>query len=110
MGASHCMNSDIDFQVICTNCGCPSIKIEEPVRSSREAIVYCGDCGTSRGTVGALRDLAVRECPDVVIPISSSTPSAIEQVDQEQSPSKISTQYAELQRLRQQVATAERLA
>ena len=25
------MNNDIGFQVICTNCGCLSIKIEEPL-------------------------------------------------------------------------------
>jgi hypothetical protein len=105
------MSKESGFQIVCTNCGCLSIKIEEPVKSSRESIVYCGDCGTSRGTVGALRDLAVRGYPDVVIPTPSSARSADEPAADEQQPiAKISTQYAELRRLRQQVAIAEWLA
>src|SRR5579864_4392011 len=109
MGASHCMNSDIDFQVICTNCGCPSIKIEEPLKSSREAIVYCGDCGASRGTVGALRDLAVQRHPEVI----SSTPSTVSSEhtpDDRRQGQELSKRYAELRRLRQQVEIAESFA
>jgi hypothetical protein len=105
------MSKESGFLIVCTNCGCLSIKIEEPVKSSREAIVYCGDCGTSRGTVGALRDLAVQGYPDVVIPTSSAALSADEHTtDEEQPAARISTQYAELRRLRQQVAIAEWLA
>lgn len=105
------MNSDIGFQVICANCGCLSIKIEEPLRSSREAIVYCGDCGSSRGTVGALRDLAVQHHPIPIFPASSVLLSADEHaVDEPILATKISTQYAELQRLREQVRIAEWLA
>lgn len=105
------MTNESAFQIVCTNCGCLSIKIEEPVKSSREAIVYCGDCGTSRGTVGALRDLAVQGYPNVLFSTPSAALSADEHtVDQQRPATKISTQYAELQRLRQQVAVAEWLA
>jgi len=105
------MSNESAFQIVCTNCNCLSIKIEEPVRSSREAIVHCGDCGAARGTVGALRDLAVRGYPEVLFSTPSSALSADEQTVDEQRPAtKISTQYAELRRLRQQVAIAEWLA
>ena len=59
MNGSLLHDNDVGFQIVCTNCGCLSIKIEEPLTATREAIVYCGDCGTSRGTVGSLRDLSV---------------------------------------------------
>jgi hypothetical protein len=65
------MNNDIAFQIVCAKCGCLSIKIEAPLKASREDVVYCGDCGSSRGTVGELRDLAVQRYPGVVF----STPS-----------------------------------
>jgi hypothetical protein len=54
------MNTSFDVQMVCGECGSFAIKIENPESASREAIVYCGDCGASRGTAGALRDLAVR--------------------------------------------------
>src|ERR1700735_3835384 len=105
------MNQDIGFQIVCTNCGCLSIRIEEPLKSSRDAIAYCGDCGSSRGTVGALRDLAVQQSPEIVSPAPSSTLFAGEcPVYEPQPAAKISTQYAELRRLRQQVEVAEWLA
>lgn len=104
-------NNNGDFQIVCTTCGCLSIKIEEPLKSSRDAIVYCGDCGTSRGTVGALRDLAVKRGPEIVFPAPSSALSAGERAANEPQPAaKIAAQYAELRRLRQQVKVAERLA
>ncbi len=105
------MSDNSDFQIVCTACGCLSITIEEPLKSSRDAIVYCGDCGTSRGTVGALRDLAVQQAPEVIFPRPSSTPCAGERTTDEPQPAaRISTQYAELRRLRQQVKIAEWLA
>jgi hypothetical protein len=54
------MNNDFEFQMVCCDCGSPAIKIEDPVSASRETIVHCGECGASRGTIGALRDLAAR--------------------------------------------------
>jgi hypothetical protein len=57
---SFSMNNDLEFQMVCCDCGSLTIKIENPVSASREAIVHCGECGASRGTMGALRDLAVR--------------------------------------------------
>jgi hypothetical protein len=62
------MSTSIDFQIVCGNCSCLGIKIENPERASREAIVYCSDCGVSRGTVGALRDLSVRPEALAVLP------------------------------------------
>jgi hypothetical protein len=67
------MSTSVDFQMVCGNCGGLAIKIEDPERAPREAIVYCGDCGVSRGTMGALRDLAVR--PDVhLLPLKQLVP------------------------------------
>jgi hypothetical protein len=105
------MSNDDAFQIVCTNCGCLSIKIEEPHKAVREALVYCGDCGTSRGTVGALRDLSVRRYSDIVF----STPPTVPHVNghpvNERRPAgQISMRYAELRRLRQQVEVAEWLA
>lgn len=102
------MSNESRFQVVCINCSCLSIKIAEPLESSREAIVYCGDCGASRGTVGALRDLAVQGYADVVFATPSSAISHAE--DEQQPATKISAQYAEIRLLRQQIALAESLA
>ena len=63
------MNNNIDFQIVCIDCGCLGIRIEDPLKASREAIVYCGDCGASRGTMGALRDLAVQSNAEVKLPM-----------------------------------------
>jgi hypothetical protein len=105
------MNHDIVFQIFCTNCGCLSIRIEEPLKATREAMVYCGDCGTSRGTVGALRDLSVRQHSDTVFS-TPPTASPVTELKANDAPSAsgISKRYAELQRLRHQVEIAELLA
>lgn len=105
------MSDDIGFRIVCTNCGCLSVRIEEPLTAAREAIVYCGDCGTSRGTMGALRDLAIQRYPDIAF----STPSPVlpaggYTADDPQAVNEISRSYAELQHLRQQVEIAEWLA
>jgi len=50
------MKTGIDFQIVCGKCGSLAVKIENPERASRETIVYCSDCGASRGTIGGLRD------------------------------------------------------
>ena len=54
------MNINVEFQMACDDCGSLTIKIENPEGASRETVVYCGHCGASRGTMGALRDLADR--------------------------------------------------
>jgi len=102
------VNNEIGFRIVCT-CGCLSIRIEEPLKASREAIVYCGDCGASRGTVGALRDLAVQRHPEV-IPLTPSTVSSVHSSDDRRDGQELSKRYAELRRLRQQVEIAESLA
>ena len=103
------MKNDIAFQIVCAKCGCLSIKIEAPLKASRQDIVYCGDCGSSRGTVGELRDLAVQRYPDVVF---STPPLAVANGDRTdaQPINEMSKRYAELRRLRQQVELAEWLA
>jgi hypothetical protein len=102
------MSNEIGFRIVCS-CGCLSIRIEEPLKASREAIVYCGDCGASRGTVGALRDLAVQRHPEV-ISSTRSTVSAIRTADEPHHGKELSKRYAELRRLRQQVEIAESVA
>jgi hypothetical protein len=52
------MDNRAPFQMVCDSCGGIQIKIDDPEGASREAIVYCGRCGVSRGTLGALRKLA----------------------------------------------------
>jgi len=102
------MSNDLGFQIVCTSCGCLSIRIEEPLKSSREETVYCGDCGTSRGSVGALRDLAVHGYPSAVFPTPITVlPDSEPTPEKLQPASEISLQYAELRRLRQQVKVAE---
>jgi hypothetical protein len=71
------MNTSVNFQMVCNNCGCLGIKIENPEQAAREAAVYCSDCGRSRGTVGALRDLAVRPEAHAAPPITRELSSFI---------------------------------
>ena len=93
------MSIMIEFQMVCGDCGSLGIRIENPESASREEIVYCGDCGTPRGTVGALRDLAVR--PDAqVVPTRQRTPKV-------RSGSELVAKHNELQRLRRNVQIAE---
>lgn len=54
------MHKGAPFQMVCGSCDSIQIKIENPEGASREAVVYCGRCGVSRGTLGALRKLASR--------------------------------------------------
>jgi hypothetical protein len=74
ISGAFAMSTSVDFQMVCGSCGGLAIKIENPERAPREAIIYCGDCGVSRGTMGALRDLAVR--PDVhpLLPMKQLVP------------------------------------
>jgi hypothetical protein len=105
------MSDRYAFQIVCIDCGCLSIRIEDPVSASRDAIVYCGDCGGSRGTLGDLRDLAVQTNTEVTLPTGSQLPSrkGLTKYDP-QSDGEISERYGELQRLRRQVKMAESLA
>jgi hypothetical protein len=57
------MSVGVGFQMVCGTCGSLKIKIENPESASRDAVVYCGHCSASRGTIGALRDLATRPIP-----------------------------------------------
>jgi predicted SprT family Zn-dependent metalloprotease len=57
------MNTKVEFQMVCDDCGSLTIKIENSEGASRKTVVYCGHCGASRGTMGALRDLADRPDP-----------------------------------------------
>jgi hypothetical protein len=63
------MNTIVDFEMVCGNCNGLSIRIENPEHAPREAIIYCGECGVSRGTMGALRDLAIRPEVQPLLPI-----------------------------------------
>ena len=113
------MNDKFEFQIVCIDCGCLSIRIEDPVCASRDAIVYCSDCGGSRGTLGDLRDLAVQTNSEVTLPARSGLPSCngLTKYDSQSlydprsdSDGEISKRYGELQRLRRQVKMAESLA
>ena len=98
--------NNFEFQIVCISCGGLAIKIEDPVKAPREATVYCGDCGAARGTVGALRDLAVQTNSNV--PTRSQPPPKNGRTTYDpHSGGEISERYDELQRLRQQVKMAE---
>jgi Ni,Fe-hydrogenase III small subunit len=92
------MNNNVEFQVVCGDCGSLAIKIENPVTASRKTVVCCGECGVSRGTVGALRDLAVR--PDAhVLPTRLRVPRVKPR-------SELVARHQELQNLRRKVQLA----
>ena len=89
------MKNNVEFQMVCGDCGSLAIKIDKPVSASRKTIVYCGECGASRGTMGALRDLAVR--PDAhVLPTRPRVPKV-------KSSSELLSMHKELQSLRRKV-------
>jgi hypothetical protein len=93
------MKSNIEFQLVCGGCGSLAIKIENPVSASRKAVVHCGECGASRGTLGALRDLAM--LPDVhTVAIRQATSKVKYQ-------SELVVMHQELQGLRRKVLLAE---
>ena len=94
------MNTNVGFQAVCDDCGSLAVRIENPERASREATVYCGDCGASRGTMGALRDLAVRPGALALLPTKQRVP-------QEKFRSELIAQYREVQSLRRKVKMAE---
>jgi hypothetical protein len=93
------MNINVDFQMVCSHCGSLAITIENPESPSREEIVYCRDCGGSRGTLGALRDLAV--LPD------SHVLSTKQQAGKIEFRSGLVALHKELQSLRRKVQIAE---
>jgi hypothetical protein len=94
------MNTSVGFQTVCGDCGSLAIRIENPERASREATVYCGDCGASRGTMGALRDLAVRPGALPLLPRKQRLPKV-------KSQSELVALHQELQSLRRRVQLEE---
>ena len=93
------MNKNVEFQMVCSDCGSLAIRIDNPVSASRETIVCCGDCGAPRGTVGALRDLAVRSGTHA-LPIGQP-------LSKVKSGSDLVSLHRELQSLRRKVQLAE---
>ena len=91
------MDNDFQFQTVCCDCGSLAINIEDPVTASRGTIVHCGECGASRGTVGALRDLAAR----------AHVPSKRQQLHTDNSCSELVSLHKELQSLRRKVRMSE---
>jgi hypothetical protein len=89
---------NVEFQMVCGDCGSLAIKIENPVSASRRTIVYCGECGASRGTVGALRDLAVRRDAHVL---------PRPRLPKVKSSSELLSMHKELQSLRRKVQLVE---
>jgi hypothetical protein len=107
---SFSMKTGIDFQIVCGKCGGLAVKIENPEQASRETIVYCGDCGVSRGTMGGLRDLAVLPVAHDVLPPTRRLPRAkshSELVTLQKSHGELVTLHKELQDLRRKVQRAE---
>lgn len=101
------MNNGVGFQMVCGGCGSLQIKIENPERASRKAIVYCGRCGVSRGTVGALRDLASQPNARPMHPSVLKLAPLNGRSKKPRFPSEILEQFRELQSLRRKVQRAE---
>jgi hypothetical protein len=93
------MNNNVEFQMVCGDCGNLEKKNDYPVSASRKTIVYCGVCGASRGTLGALRDRAVRSDAHV-LPTRPRLPKV-------KSGSELLSLHKELQSLRRKVQLAE---
>jgi hypothetical protein len=92
-----------DFQMVCGDCGSLEIKIENPEGASRDAIVYCGHCGASRGTIGALRDLVVQSDRYAKLPRASRSPSFGSSFKKRKLPSQTLEQFREFQSFRRRV-------
>jgi hypothetical protein len=88
------MNSDVGFQLVCRDCGALGIKIESPGDASPETVVRCSNCGNSRGSIGALRELATRL-------------QALSRSAKLKSGSELVSLHRELQSLRRRVQTEE---
>jgi len=97
------MSISAEFQMVCGKCGSLTIKIENPEGASRDAIVFCGRCGASRGTIGALRDLALRADSYPMLPRASKSPSFSGRSKKPKFPSQILEQFREFQSLRRKV-------
>jgi hypothetical protein len=91
------LHTSDEFQMVCVDCGSLAITIANPEETNREAIVHCGGCNSPRGTMGGLRDLAVR-AEDNVLPMRRRTAK---------SPSDLVARHKELQSLRRMVQIAE---
>ena len=88
------MRTDASFQMVCGKCGGLKIKIENPEVASRDEIVYCGNCGTSRGTMGALRDLTL------TVPKAFTSSSFTARSKRRKLPSQILQHFGEVQSFR----------
>jgi len=97
------MSSGAEFQMVCRDCGGLTIKIENPEGASRDAIVYCGHCGVPRGTIGALRDLAVQPDPYQMLPRALKSPFNGHSSKKPKYPSEILEQFRKYQSLRRKV-------
>lgn len=48
------------FKIVCKDCGSLSIKVVDPANAPGTTPVQCGRCGTMRGTLAELHELALR--------------------------------------------------
>jgi hypothetical protein len=94
------MSIRAEFQMVCGLCGSLKIKIENPEVAPRESIVYCGNCGASRGTMGALRDLAVQPNQHPTLPTRTTLPSSRGRSKKPKLPSEILEKFREFQSFR----------
>jgi hypothetical protein len=91
------LHTSDEFQMVCADCGSLAITIANPEETNREAIVHCGGCNSPRGTMGGLRDLAMRA--DAHVPPMQRRKA--------KSTSELVAMHKELQSLRRKVQIAE---
>jgi transcription elongation factor Elf1 len=51
---------DIDYKMICEQCGSLTIALPVEAKPSPNAVLSCGRCGAPRGTLQSLRDRSNR--------------------------------------------------
>jgi ribosomal protein S27E len=54
------MDGERHFQIICINCDAIGIVLDHPQDAPPSTPIKCRHCGAPRGTLGDLRDLAIR--------------------------------------------------
>jgi hypothetical protein len=47
------------FQLVCVECGCVGVVIDDPELAPPSTIVKCSHCASARGTLGELRRLSL---------------------------------------------------
>jgi LSD1 subclass zinc finger protein len=59
------MNTRVEFKLVCVNCDSLGIVLDYPEGAPPTTKIRCSNCGDLRGTLGALRHLAISDRLDL---------------------------------------------